>query len=75
MDETVREHVLMLQNLADRLTARLLHAKTNAEQQQIEGKLKAVDAALYHLRAALDLELLLDDVSRRTNSSVGTMSL
>ncbi len=75
MDETVREHVLMLQNFADRLTALLLHARTHTEQRQIEGKLKAVDAALYHLRAALDLELLLDDISRRTKGSVTTMSL
>jgi hypothetical protein len=61
MDETIRQHILMLQSLTDRLTAQLLYAKNFAEQQQIEGKLKAVDAALSHLRAALDIELLLDE--------------
>ena len=52
----------------------LLYAKSIAEQEQIEGKLKAVDAALYHLRAALDLELLLQDTSQRTTNSASTLA-
>jgi hypothetical protein len=74
MDETIRQHILMLQSLTDRLTAGLLYAKSIAEQEQIEGKLKAVDAALYHLRAALDLELLLQDTSQRTTNSASTLA-
>jgi hypothetical protein len=72
MDETIRQHLLMLQSLTDRLTAGLLYAKSIAERQELERKLKAVDAVLYHLRSALDIELLLEDIPGRTRSSVAS---
>jgi len=61
MDRTVREHILELQKLTTLLTADLIHAKRAKEQQQIEAQLRAIDAALNHFRAALEIESLLKD--------------
>jgi hypothetical protein len=66
MDETIREHILMLRSVTDRLTAGLLDAGSIAEQQQIEGKLRAIDAAIAHFHAALEIESLLDHGSLLT---------
>jgi hypothetical protein len=62
MDRTVREHILELQRLTTLLTSDLIHARRAKEQHQIEAKLRAIDAALNHFRAALETESLLKDV-------------
>jgi hypothetical protein len=64
MDRTVREHILELQGLTTLLTADLIHARRAKEQQQIEAKLRAIDAALSHFRSALEIESLLRDAMR-----------
>jgi hypothetical protein len=64
MDRTVREHILELQRLTTLLTADLIHARRAKEQQQIEAKLRAIDAALNHFRVALEIESLLKDAFR-----------
>jgi hypothetical protein len=60
MDRTVREHILELEALSYTLTACLLHASDAREEKQIEGKLRAIDAALAHFHAALEIESFLD---------------
>jgi hypothetical protein len=61
MDRTVREHILELEALSYTLTAGLLHASDARQKKQIEGKLRAIDAALAHFHAALQIESFLDN--------------
>lgn len=65
MDETVRNHLLQLEHLSVRLTSGLIHADNERRRGIVEGQLRAVDAALAHFRAALDILLLLDEQSTK----------
>ena len=62
MDRTVREHILHLEALSNTFTGALLHANSAREETAIEGNLRAIDAALTHFHAALEIESYLDDI-------------
>ena len=56
MDLTVREHIAALEARINALANRLVNEKAWAKRNVIESEIRAVQMALAHYLAALDLE-------------------
>ncbi len=56
MDLTVREHIAALEARANALASKLVNEKAWAKRNAIESEISAVQMALAHYQAALDLE-------------------
>jgi hypothetical protein len=60
-DRSVHQIIWLLQGIAMRLNAELLRA-TGEDKTKLEGQLRAVEAAVAHFRAGLDIIALLEEV-------------
>ena len=57
MDRTLREHIASLEERLQRLNAAIMENETTrTERNRIEAEIRAVNLALTHFRAAVELE-------------------
>jgi hypothetical protein len=56
MDLTVRQHIAALEARMNALASELMDEKDRAKRNAVESEMRAVQMALAHYRAALDLE-------------------